>query len=158
VGSSEIATSAVGSSEIATSAVGSSEIADGAVTQIMKVETSGEQYTTSTGWEDIPSLHIDVITAASTVQASFHAPDTWNDWSNVFTFYRILIDGEQKTFGVIGGPNYPSQMRMPISLSWTGVIGPGNHTLKVQWKVVNAGVGWIGSYGPANLTVVEYKK
>lgn len=132
-------------------------LANNAVTSIFRVQASASQQTASLTWVDVPDLSMTISTSDSTLLVLFSAPDSGNDLPSGLNRYRILVDGTEQVSGLIGYTNYPGQMRIPISLTWSGNVNAGDHIIKVQWRV-DFGTAIMGSAGLASLTTVEYKK
>jgi len=144
--------------------VTTAKIADGAVTQVVQLSTSGTLTTNAKTWSTIPGLETTFASdSPEVVEIQFSAGDTWNSTNGGGGDFRIVVDGNWTgALAAFGWAGYPADLRSPVTLSWAQALGPGSHTIAVQWEVPPwtppDATLYIGSTGKARLIVARFKR
>lgn len=102
--------------------------------QIWFVSRNVQTSTNSTTWIDYPGLSFDInLPASRTVIFIFSASDQYNPQDNFRTFFRLLINGEQKAMGS-AAVDRDNQSRGSATIVWVENLPSGTHNIKIQWR------------------------
>ena len=130
----------------------------------LKESSVSSASTGSTGWTDL--LTVNITTKASNLLIIFHAGEVYfNVCEGYIVYFRILIDGDQKTGAlnsqgeITGGEGDPllENVKIPVSCQAFASVTEASHVVKVQWRVSGYTCN-IGSTFGAKLTVAEFRK
>jgi hypothetical protein len=143
--------------------VTTAKIADGAVTQVVQLSTSGTLATNVKTWSTIPGLETTFTSdSPEVVEIQFNAGDTWNSTNGGGGDFWIVIDGNWTgALAAFGWAGYSADLRSPVTLSWVQTLGPGVHTIAMQWRVppwASDSTLYIGPNGKARLIVARFKR
>ena len=136
-----------------------SKLAADSTAQVRWVGSDTEATLSTTGWENVPDMVVNLTTEGGPVVIRFHTNFTRSVADGAGVVVRFSIDGGDIEAAVaIERPALPDE---PESLDLTYVtdLAPGAHTIRVRWRMSSVNpTGSLTSVGHRQLSVVEVKR
>jgi len=119
----------------------------------MEASATGDTYTSSTMWADMPGMLLTFNTDASHLLINFAASNVYLSSFTYSAGFRMLLDGEQIAYCWRQWADTYDEA--PVVFLRMPSVSAGQHTVEVQWRTSETG-WWLHSNGTRTLTVVEF--